>query len=240
MTINNPGSAAERICLALDFPSRAEILAAARRFGPKVGWVKIGLEAFVAEGPQLVEEVTALGPRVFLDLKFHDIPSTVARAVSSAVRAGAALVNVHALGGRAMLEAARQAAAAGSVRLVAVTLLTSLDSRALADLPVAGHPEGITRRLAVLARECGLDGVVCSASDLKAVRGACGESFLAVVPGIRPAGSEAADQRRIATPRRAIEAGADLLVVGRPVTAAADPDGVLDRLLEEIESALWK
>jgi orotidine-5'-phosphate decarboxylase len=136
-----------------------------------------------------------------------------------------------------MLEAARRGtAAAPAVKLIAVTLLTSLDPAALSDLPIAGHPEGIVRRLAVLARDCNLDGVVCAAPDLPVVRGACGPGFLAVVPGIRPAGSPASDQKRVATAAQALAAGADILVVGRPVTAAADPDRALDALLSEIES----
>jgi len=148
------------------------------------------------------------------------------------------MVNVHALGGREMLRAAREAADAAGARLelVAVTLLTSLDARSLADLPIAGHPEGIARRLAVLAKECGLDGVVCAPRDLAAVKGACGSDFLAVVPGIRPAASESFDQRRIATPAAALRAGADVLVVGRPLTAAPDPDAALESLLAEIQS----
>ncbi len=226
----------ERLCLALDYATREEVLRAARRFSGKAGWLKVGLEAFVAEGPSLVAELAATGARVFLDLKFHDIPTTVERAVASAARSGASMVNVHASGGRAMLEAARRAKDAHPIRVVAVTLLTSLDARALADLPIAGHPEGIARRLALLARDCGLDGVVCSATDLPAIRAVCGPNFFTVVPGIRPAGSEAADQKRIATPAAALAAGADLLVVGRPVTAAPDPDRALQELLAEIES----
>lgn len=229
-------SASERICIALDFPTRAEVLAAAKRFAGRVGWLKVGLEAFVAEGPSLVAEVVSVsgGAKVFLDLKFHDIPATVAGAVASAGRSGAAMVNVHASGGRAMLEAARDAAArAGLEKLIAVTLLTSLDARGLADLPMAGHPEGIARRLARLAQECGLDGVVCSASDLPAIRGACGPGFFTVVPGIRPAGSDLQDQKRVATPAAALAAGADLLVIGRPVTAAPDPEAALDRIFAE-------
>ncbi len=229
----------ERLCIALDFATRAEILAAARRFGSKVGWLKVGLEAFVAEGPRIVSEVAETGARVFLDLKLHDIPTTVGRAVAAAFRSGASIVNVHAFGGRAMLVAARESAnAAGpTCRLIAVTLLTSLDSRSLADLPVSGHPEGIVRRLAVLSKECGLDGVVCSPHDVREVKAACGSTFLAVVPGIRPAGSGLDDQKRAATPREALSDGADLLVVGRPVTAAPDPDAALDSLLAEIQSA---
>jgi len=230
-------SRAERVCLALDFSDGAEVLAAARRFGPKVGWLKIGLEAFVAGGPALVAEA-ARQARVFLDLKFHDIPNTVAGAVASAARSGASMLNVHASGGRAMLEAARRALgdAPGRPKLVAVTLLTSLDARALADLPMAGHPEGIARRLSILAKECGLDGVVCSPEDVALIRAACGPDFFTVVPGIRPEGAVAGDQKRIATPRAALAAGADLLVVGRPVTRAPDPDAALAALVREIES----
>jgi orotidine-5'-phosphate decarboxylase len=229
--------AADRLCIALDFRGPAEVLEAARRFGPRVGWLKIGLEAFVSGGPSLVGEV-AKSSRVFLDLKFHDIPNTVAGAVAAAARSGASMLNVHASGGRAMLEAARRALPEGADRpkLVAVTLLTSIDAKALADLPIAGHPEGIARRLALLSKDCGLDGVVCSPTDLPSIRSACGPGFLTVVPGIRPAGAAAADQKRIATPREALAAGADILVVGRPVTAAADPDAVLVELARELES----
>jgi len=228
----------ERLCIALDFATRDEILSAARRFAPRAGWLKVGLEAFVAEGPRIVAEVAETGARVFLDLKLHDIPTTVARAVAAAVRSGASMVNVHAFGGRAMLIAARESAGAAgpSVKLIAVTLLTSLDSRSLADLPVSGHPEGIVRRLATLAKECGLDGVVCSPGDVEEVKAAGGSGFLAVVPGIRPTGTEPGDQKRAATPAEALSRGADLLVVGRPVTAAADPDAALESLLAEIQS----
>jgi orotidine-5'-phosphate decarboxylase len=231
-------SPADRVCIALDVPSRADALALAKRLAGRAGWMKLGLEAFVAEGPSLVGEVAAASrARVFLDLKFHDIPATVAGAVASAARSGAAMVNVHASGGRAMLEAAREAAdRSGLERLIAVTLLTSLDARALADLPIAGHPEGIARRLALLAKACGLDGVVCSATDLPAIRDACGSELFAVVPGIRPAGADAGDQKRVATPASALAAGADLLVIGRPVTAAPDPEAALDRILEEMAS----
>lgn len=230
--------ASDRICVALDFPARAEVLDAARRLGPRVGWLKVGLEAFVAEGPSLVREVAKCGARVFLDLKLHDIPHTVERAVAAAARSGAAMINVHASGGRAMLEAARKALPGPEAPLlVAVTLLTSLDARALADLPMAGHPEGIARRLALLAKDCGLDGVVCAAADLPAVRGACGPDFLTVVPGIRPLGGDAGDQRRTATPAQAAAAGADILVVGRPITGAVDPAAAIAGIAAEIESA---
>jgi len=232
-------AARDRLCVALDFPTRAEVLDAARWFAPRVGWLKIGLEAFVAEGPALVRDVASTGARVFLDLKLHDIPNTVGRAVAAASASGAAMLNVHAWGGRDMLVAARRAAdrLPEPPKLIAVTLLTSLDSAALADLPVAGTPEGIARRLAILARDCGLDGVVCSSSEVASIRAACGPGFLTVVPGIRPEGSAAADQKRTATPAEAIRSGAGLLVVGRPVTAAPDPERALSAILSEIESA---
>jgi len=228
-------TASDRVCIALDFPGGKEAVSMAQRLAGRAGWMKVGLEVFVAEGPALVERIAKTGARVFLDLKFHDIPATVAGAVASAARSGADMVNVHASGGRAMLEAARKAADAAKLpKLVAVTLLTSLDLAALADLPISGHPEGIARRLAVLAKDCGLDGVVCSATDLPAIRGACGPDFLTVVPGIRPAGADVQDQKRVATPASAVAAGADILVIGRPVTGASDPAAALDRILAEI------
>lgn len=225
------------LCIALDASKRSDLIAAAERLGPRVEWLKVGLEAFISEGPGLVGEV-ARHAKVFLDLKLHDIPSTVARAVAAAAKTGAAMINVHAAGGRQMLTAAREALPASDrPLLVAVTLLTSIDASALADLPMSGHPEGIVRRLAGLARECGLDGVVCSPSELSALRAQAGAPFLTVVPGIRPRGSDAQDQKRYATPGEALAAGADILVVGRPVTAAPDPDAALAELIEEIESA---
>jgi len=224
--------AADRICVALDFPTRDEVLAMARRLGGRVGWLKVGLEAFTSAGPALVRDVAETGARVFLDLKFHDIPATVAGAVSAAARSGATMVNVHASGGRAMLDAAREAATRGGLeRLIAVTLLTSLDAAALSELPVAGAPEEIATRLAVLAKACGLDGVVCSATDLRQVRAACGPQFLTVVPGIRPAGAGGQDQKRGATPAGAVAAGADILVIGRPITAAEDPLEALESIV---------
>jgi orotidine-5'-phosphate decarboxylase len=228
-------SASDRLCIALDFPTRDEVVSMARWLAGRVGWMKVGLEAFVAEGPGLVAEVAKTGAKVFLDLKLHDIPATVAGAVAAAARSGAQMVNVHASGGRAMLEAAREAADRARLeRLIAVTLLTSIDTRALADLPMAGHPEGIARRLALLAKECRLDGVVCAATDVRGIREACGPDFLTVVPGIRPAGAEIQDQKRVATPAAALRDGASLLVVGRPVTAAPDPESALETILAEM------
>jgi orotidine-5'-phosphate decarboxylase len=227
-----------QLLVALDVESGARAFELAATLRGIVDGVKIGSRLFTLEGPALVRRLTDEGTRVFLDLKFHDIPNTVAGAVAAAARSGASLLNVHASGGRAMLEAARKALpdGPGRPRLVAVTLLTSIDAKALSDLPIAGHPEGIARRLALLAKTCGLDGVVCSPSDVRSIRESCGADFLTVVPGIRPGGAEAGDQKRIATPREAIAAGADILVVGRPVTAAADPDAALGGLIAEIES----
>ena len=229
--------AADRICVALDFPARDEALAMALRLTGRVGWLKVGLEAFTSAGPTLVHDVAAAGggARVFLDLKFHDIPATVAGAVSAAARSGAAMVNVHASGGRAMLEAAREAATrAGLEKLIAVTLLTSIDAESLRELPMSGAPAEVATRLAVLAKACGLDGVVCSATDLPQIRAACGPSFLTVVPGIRPAGAGVQDQKRVATPSGAVAAGADILVIGRPITGAKDPVEAVEAIAAEM------
>jgi orotidine-5'-phosphate decarboxylase len=232
--------AAEKICLALDFSSGREAVDFARRFEGKAGWFKVGLELFVEEGPTIVADLAPFG-KVFLDLKLHDIPNTVARAAAAAARSGAAMINVHASGGREMMIAAREAVAAESSRsgkpgpaVIAVTLLTSLDEASLQGLPFRGIPIEIVAGLARLAAESGLDGVVCSAGDLETVRRECGSKFLTVVPGIRPASSEAADQRRIATPAAAVAAGASLLVIGRPVTRATDPEKALEAIAREI------
>ena len=232
--------AREKICVALDFAGSADAREFAARVRGRCGWFKIGLELFVSEGPGLVAEIARSG-KVFLDLKLHDIPNTVAAAAKAAVRTGASLVNVHASGGREMMAAARAAVGDEAARLgierpaiVAVTVLTSLDAAAFADLPFSGDPASAALALAGLAAESGLDGVVCSAAEVAAVRAARGSSFLTVVPGIRPAGAEAGDQKRIATPRAAAGAGASILVIGRPVTRAADPVAAIDAIAEEI------
>jgi orotidine-5'-phosphate decarboxylase len=233
-----------RIAVALDASDRDRILSLARLVAPAVGVLKVGLEAFCAHGPALVAEVAALAP-VFLDLKLHDIPNTVGGAAAAAARTGASLLNVHAGGGREMMrvagERAREAAAAASLpqpKVIAVTVLTSLDAAALAEVGLSGTPRDAALRLAVLARESGLDGVVCSPEEIEAIRAACGTGFLLVVPGIRPAGSAAGDQKRIATPGSAARAGADLLVIGRPITGAADPAAAAREIAREIEAGL--
>jgi orotidine-5'-phosphate decarboxylase len=237
--------ARSRLAVALDLPTRDALLAAARALAPEAGVLKLGLEAFVSQGPELVKEIAASGARVFLDLKLHDIPNTVGRAAAAAVTTGASLVNCHAAGGPAMMtafgEEARAAAAkAGLPRpaLLAVTVLTSLDAEALARIGLVGTPREAALRLALLAREAGLDGVVCSPEEIEAIRAACGPGFLLVVPGVRPAGAETGDQKRVATPGDAIRAGADLLVVGRPILGAPDRVAAARAVVAEIAAAL--
>jgi len=232
--------ARERLCTALDGSDRAWILKTAKALGGASGWLKVGLEAFTAFGPGLVGEVAATGARVFLDLKLHDIPNTVRGAAANCAASGAAMFNVHASGGRAMMEAAlegaERGAPAGAVRprVIAVTVLTSLDGAALEALGIAADPEALVVRWARLAQEAGLDGVVASAREAAAIRAACGEGFLVVTPGIRPRWAASDDQKRIVTPADAVAAGADILVVGRPITRAEDPAAAARRILGEL------
>ncbi len=217
---------ADRLCVALDSSDRDHILQLAGRLGGEVGWLKIGLEAFVAHGPALVHELVACAAKVFLDLKLHDIPATVQRASANAARSGARLVTVHAAGGRRMIEAARSGVHEGSggrrTSVLAVTVLTSLDASDLAELGFA-DPSELVSRWARLAIDAGADGVVASAHEAAALRSALGPEALVVTPGIRMPGGEEDDQRRVSHPAAALAAGADLLVVGRPITGAADP-----------------
>jgi orotidine-5'-phosphate decarboxylase len=233
-----------RLAVALDLADRAQLLALARRVAPEAGVLKLGLEAFVAEGPSLVREIVASGADVFLDLKLHDIPNTAGRAAAAAVGTGASIVNCHAAGGVEMMKAfgeGGRAAAAKAGRaapkLIAVTVLTSLDPAALLAIGLAGSPREAALRLAVLAKESGLDGVVCSPGEVEAIRAACGGDFLLVVPGVRSAGAAPGDQKRVATPADAIRSGADLLVVGRPITGAPDPAAAARAIVAEIAAA---
>lgn len=231
-----------RILAALDFPDGAQALAMADRLRGAVGGFKVGKQLFTAEGPACVRALTSRGDRVFLDLKFHDIPNTVGGAVESALRLGVWMVNVHASGGRAMMTAAREAADraadAGGTRalVIGVTVLTSLDAAALRETGVADEPRDQVARLAALAREAGLDGVVCSPQEIDLVRRTCGKDFAIVTPGIRGAGDAKGDQTRTATAAGAIAAGADYLVIGRPITAASDPREAAGRIAAEIIS----
>jgi orotidine-5'-phosphate decarboxylase len=232
------------LAVALDLPDRAALLAMARRLAPEAGILKVGLEAFVAEGPSLVRALVQSGAGVFLDLKLHDIPNTVSRAAAAAVRTGASILNCHAAGGTEMMkvfgEGARAAAAGAGLeppKLIAVTILTSLDAAAVRAVGLAGSPREAALRLALLAKESGLDGVVCSPEEIGPIRAALGRDFLLIVPGVRPRGEAAGDQRRVATPSEAIRAGADLLVVGRPITGAPDPAAAARAIVAEIAAA---
>jgi orotidine-5'-phosphate decarboxylase len=226
-----------RIIVALDFPDPAPALALADRLDPRECALKVGKELFIAGGPEPVRRIIERGFRVFLDLKFHDIPNTVGGACAAATRLGVWMLDVHAAGGRAMLLAAREAVSraaeasgAPTPLLLAVTVLTSLTPRDLEEVGFGVSPETAALRLARLALDCGLDGVVCAAVEAPALRRALGARAKLVTPGIRPEGAHADDQARVATPAAAIANGADYLVIGRAITHAADPRAALERI----------
>lgn len=224
------------VVIALDYPSEAPALALADRLAPELCRLKVGKELFTRCGPGLVEALQRRGFEVFLDLKFHDIPNTVAGAVRAAAELGVWMVNVHAGGGRRMMEAALEALAGFDRRplLIGVTVLTSLSDADLAEL---GYGESVgdrVTRLAALAADSGLDGVVCSALEAPELRAARGPDFCLVTPGIRLAGEQASDQRRVVSPAEAVARGADYLVIGRSVTAAQDPLAALQRIHDEL------
>ncbi len=225
------------VIVALDFDSAGRALALARELAPARCRLKVGKALFTRAGPPLLEKLRALGFEVFLDLKFHDIPSTVAGAVRAAAELGVWMVNVHASGGRRMLESAREAAGKGGRRplLVGVTVLTSLADPELRALGSRRDVAGQVAALAGLARDSGLDGVVCSALEAPELRRRCGPEFKLVTPGIRPAGEAGDDQRRVATPAAALRMGSDYLVIGRPITGAADPGARLAAILGGLE-----
>jgi orotidine-5'-phosphate decarboxylase len=212
----------ERICAALDFASWEAAEPFARAVAPEVGMLKVGLELFAAAGPEAVRRAAALGRPVFLDLKLHDIPNTVEGAARSAAASGASLLTVHAAGGDEMVRAAGRGAG-GRLRILAVTVLTSLDAAALGRVGLQGTPAQAVVRLARLAVDAGADGVVCSPHEVQAVRAAVGPGPLLVVPGVRPPGAARGDQARVATPAEAVRAGADVVVVGRPLREGGDP-----------------
>jgi len=230
-------NARDRLIVALDVPTAEAARALVDQLAGEVGLFKVGSQLFTAAGPGFVQEIVGRGENVFLDLKFHDIPNTVAGAVSSASRLGVSLVDVHGLGGRAMLEAAVGALPAMKTRLLAITILTSHDEKSLGQIGVNGSVPDSVRRLALLARDSGVDGVVASPHEVAVIREACGADFLIVTPGIRPAGATTGDQARAATPATALAAGADYLVVGRPITAAEDPRAAATTIVREMESA---
>ncbi|MBI5658127.1 MAG: orotidine-5'-phosphate decarboxylase [Nitrosomonadales bacterium] len=226
-----------KIIVALDYPQAAPALDLVARLEPALCRLKVGKELFTAEGPQLVEQLMRRGFEIFLDLKFHDIPNTAAQACKAAAALGVWMVNVHALGGRKMMEAAREAVAQAErpPMLIAVTVLTSMAQEDLAEIGIAAAPAGLVLRLAALARASGLDGAVCSAQEAALLRRECGNEFCLVTPGIRPADAAADDQSRIMTPRAALEAGSSYLVIGRPITRAADPLRALQNISRDIE-----
>jgi orotidine-5'-phosphate decarboxylase len=257
----------DKLIVALDLPTGDAATRMAERLQGHVGMFKVGSELFTAEGPVVVRYLVATGHRVFLDLKFHDIPNTVRAAAREAAQLGVSMVNVHASGGRKMMEAAREGSRAldggsrgpqkpGSAlpdppignsgrpqgpplqagpKVLAVTILTSLENEDLEELGISGTPMEAVVRLARLAQSARLDGVVASAREISAIRQACGPEFLIVTPGIRPASAATNDQARIATPASAIAAGADYLVVGRPITGAPDPAAAADAIVAEME-----
>ena len=230
------------VLVALDVDSASKATSLADRLRGSVGGYKVGHQLFTAEGPGVVKALVARGDRVFLDLKYHDIPNTVAGAIASAAALGVWMVNVHASGGRPMMEAARRAAdeAAGALGrpaplVIAVTVLTSFDAATLASVGVAASPVDQVVRLARMTQDAGLDGVVASPQEIVAIREACGRDFVIVTPGIRGGGAAAGpdDQQRTSTPAGAMAAGASYLVVGRPITAAADPRSAAEGIARE-------
>ncbi|GGA61517.1 orotidine 5'-phosphate decarboxylase [Edaphobacter acidisoli] len=225
----------DHLIVALDFPDARQALDLVDSLGDACQWFKVGLELYFAAGNRLIEDLRNRGFDVFLDLKLHDIPNTVASAVRTATAAGASLLTIHACGGAAMMTAAAQAATApGSPRLLAVTVLTSMDSVELAGIGIPDTPAVQALRLAKLAHSCGIDGMVCSPEEVATLRSELGQDALLVIPGIRPAGAALNDQKRVATPESAMAAGASMLVVGRPITRAASPIRAARAILDEI------
>lgn len=232
----------DRLVVALDVPTGKEAMALATLLRGHVGMVKVGLELFCGEGPGLLKELKSIAP-VFLDLKFHDIPTTVHRALEAVLPLDPRLITIHASGGPQMMEAASEVVAAhrrrgGQTELLAVTVLTSLDREALARLGSPEDPGDLALHLAKLAKECGCDGVVCSAREAARIRDACGEGFHRLTPGIRPLGEQTMDQARVVDPSTALRNGSTWLVVGRPITQASDPVAAAQAILVEMEGAV--
>ena len=228
-----------KIIIALDYPNATSALALAERLQPTLCRLKVGKELFTATGPALLEKLMQRGFEIFLDLKFHDIPNTTAQTCKVAASLGVWMINVHALGGRKMLDAAREAIARCEQppKLVAVTLLTSMAQADLAEIGINATPADMVLRLATLTRNSGLDGVVCSAQEVALLRKHCGTEFCLVTPGIRPAHVSADDQSRVMTPQAALQAGSSYLVIGRPITQAVDPLQALLDINKEIGEA---
>ncbi len=229
-----------QLIVALDVGNLNDAMSLVERIGGAVSYYKVGKELFVGEGPVVIRALKEAGKKVFLDLKFHDIPNTVAGAIRSALNLGVDMVNVHCLGGRAMLEAAVKSGAdhAHRAMIVGVTILTSMNEESLKEVGLNQSPAEAVKRLALLSRQCGLDGVVCSAHEAGMIRELCGTGFARVVPGIRPSGSALGDQKRVMTPADAARLGIEYIVVGRPITRAPEPDVAARAILDEIEGAV--
>ena len=224
---------ADKIIVALDVPTANEALRLTSLLSQEVGLFKIGLQIYTAEGPGLVRSVSSLGPRVFLDLKLHDIPNTVGRAVEAAGTLGVRMLTIHLSGGREMVRAAI-AARSNDMLLLGVTVLTSSTDETLAETGITGNATDQVLRLAHLGVSAGIDGLVASPHEARRLRGEFGDKIKIVTPGIRPAGSDAGDQKRFTTPREAVDAGADYLVIGRPITGAADPKAAVQSIVDEL------
>ncbi|MDN5332464.1 MAG: orotidine-5-phosphate decarboxylase [Tepidanaerobacteraceae bacterium] len=229
----------KRVIIALDTPDEKRALELVRLLKNRVGIFKVGLELFTGAGPSIVRRINEEGCRVFLDLKFHDIPNTVYGAVKQAARLGAFMLDVHASGGRKMMEWAKKAAdevfegdSEKRPKILAVTVLTSLDGEDLKEMNVEKSPREQVLSLAKMAKEAGLDGVVASPEEVREIKEVLGRDFLVVTPGVRPAFAAALDQKRVMTPLDAIKAGADYIVIGRPVTAAEDPPAALEKIFD--------
>jgi len=237
-TLASPASSGmrERLIVALDVSSASAAHSLVQRIGDAAGIYKVGLQLFTAEGPSFVRDLVHSGKRVFLDLKLHDIPNTVSHAVKSAVDLGVHMLTVHASGGAAMLRAATEAAG-GKLNVLAVTVLTSLSDEDLEETGIAGRVTDQALRMAALAQNAGCQGIISSPREALLIRKSLGEGFAIVTPGIRPAGAESNDQQRIATPAQAIVNGASHIVVGRPITHAADPAKAARAIISEMEQA---
>jgi orotidine-5'-phosphate decarboxylase len=227
----------DRLIVALDFPDTRAALALVDRLNGATRWFKVGLELYIAEGNSLVAELKQQGYSIFLDLKLHDIPNTVASAVRAATRLGVDMLTVHAAGGPEMITAA-VGAAESRLSLLAVTVLTSMDAVQLEAIGVTGTPAAQVDRLAIMALACGVSGFVCSPNEVASLRKRFGSEPLLVIPGIRPEGADVDDQRRVATPAAAIASGASYLVVGRPITRAVDPEAAARAILADMQSGI--
>ncbi|HWP96163.1 MAG TPA: orotidine-5'-phosphate decarboxylase [Syntrophomonadaceae bacterium] len=235
----------DRIILALDVDTQAEALSLVQELQPWVGYFKVGMQLFNSSGPEIVRRINDLGGQVFVDLKFHDIPNTVGAAGRVLTRLGCQMFNVHAAGGRKMMKAVVEEAQSEATRLgsqppiiLAVTVLTSIAQKELEEeMLVQGMPlPEVVRRWALMARDSGISGVVCSPQEISIIRSACGSDFAIITPGIRPVWSETGDQKRITTPRQALDMGADYMVIGRPIVKAADRIEAAQRIIEELEA----